>query len=203
MTSPSASLGADFWEQRYQEGTARWDLGKPAPPFVSLLDASTAPIPGRMAVLGCGRGYEAVLFASKGFEVVGFDFAPSAIASAMALAQEYGAAAEFLQRDIFELIPEFENSFDYVVEHTCFCAIAPEQRLAYVELVQSLLRAGGELVALFWAHSRLGGPPYGTTSEEIRQYFSPAFEILSLELVTDSVEMRRDEEYLGRFRVKG
>jgi methyl halide transferase len=38
-----------------------------------------------MAVLGCGRGYDALLFASHGFEVVGFDFAPMAIAQAHSL----------------------------------------------------------------------------------------------------------------------
>ncbi|MBD2103256.1 methyltransferase domain-containing protein [Leptolyngbya sp. FACHB-261] len=192
---------ATFWEPYYQQGTLRWDLGQAAPPLVELLQAAK-PKPGRAAVLGCGRGYDALLFADQGFEVVGFDFAPSAIAAATALAQAAGSSAQFLQRDIFELIPEFENQFDYVVEHTCFCAIAPEKRPDYVRLVRTLLRPQGELLGLFFTHQRPGGPPFGVTSEEIQQYFRADFEILSLTPNLNSIPARQGEEHIGQFRLK-
>ncbi len=190
-----------YWEQRYLEGTARWDLGKAAPPFLSLLTSPALPQPGRTAVLGCGRGYDALLFATHGFKVMGFDFAPSAITAAAALAQSI-SSVEFLQRDIFDLPAEFPGYFDYVVEHTCFCAIEPKQRPEYVHLVQSILRPQGEFIGLFWAHTRSDGPPYGVTTAEIRQYFETDFEILSLVPTTNSVPERQGEEYLGRFRVR-
>ncbi len=190
----------NYWEQRYQEGTSRWDLGQVAPPFVSLLDSSTAPPAGHAAVLGCGRGYDAIFFAERGFEVVGFDFAPSAIADATALARSTGSSAKFLQQDIFDLA--FSGAFNYVIEHTCFCAIEPDQRPAYVQVVRTLLQPEGELISLFWAHSRPGGPPFGVTLAAIKQYFETDFEILSLIPVADSVPERQGEEYLGRFRVK-
>ncbi|MEB3338644.1 MAG: methyltransferase domain-containing protein [Leptolyngbyaceae bacterium] len=193
---------SEFWEQRYQEGTTRWDLGQAAPTFVNWLQSPTAPPPGRLAVLGCGRGYEALLFASFGFEVMGFDFAPSAIAAATSLATSTHSSAQFLQRDIFSLTEEFAGAFDYVVEHTCFCAIAPEQRAAYVNLVSSLLRPGGELLGLFFTHARPGGPPFGSTPTEIRQYFEPKFKILALEPALDSVSSRQGEEHRGHFQVK-
>lgn len=197
-----STLSADFWEGRYQEGTARWDLGQPAPPFVDLLNSSDAPKPGRIAVLGSGKGHDALLFAAQGFEVVGFDFAPSAIRAATTAAQVQGLAAQFYQRDIFELVPEFADSFDYVLEHTCFCAILPEQRSDYVRLVKAILHPGGELIGLFWAHNRTGGPPFGVSVEELRWRFESEFEILSLEPASHSVEGRRDEEYLTRLRVR-
>lgn len=190
----------EFWEAHYQEGTTRWDLGQAAPPFVSLLDSPTAPLPDRMAVLGAGRGYDALLFAQRGFEVIGFDFAPSAIADSTALAQNSGIPAQFLQRNIFDLPAEFPNYFNYVLEHTCFCAIEPSDRPAYVKLVKSLLKPQGELIALFWAHSKSGGPPFGTTIAEIEQYFQSDFKINSLTLATNSVPERQGEEYLGRFQ---
>ena len=192
----------EYWENRYQEKTDRWDLGQAAPPFVSLLDSPRSPLPGKVAVLGCGRGYDALLFATHGFEVTGFDFAPLAIAGATALAQATGSSAKFLQRDIFDLPTEFPNYFDYVIEHTCFCAIDPSQRPAYVRLVHSILQPEGELIGLFWAHTRPGGPPFGTTPDQIQQYFEADFAILSLDRVTNSVPGRQGEEYLGRFRKK-
>lgn len=193
----------NYWEERYQEGTTRWDLGQAAPPFVSLLNSPLSPQPGRIAVLGCGRGYDALLFAAHGFEVVGFDFAPAAISSAIALAQASGNSAQFLQRDIFDLAVEFPGAFDYVVEHTCFCAIDPDKRPAYVQLVRSILKPQGELIGLFFTHSRPGGPPFGVTTKAIRQYFEAEFEILSLVPVTNSVPERQGEEHLGRFLCVG
>lgn len=192
----------EYWEDHYREGTTRWDLGKAAPPFVSLLDSPLAPSPGRIAVLGCGRGYDALLFAAHGFEVKGFDFAPSAIANATALAQSTSSRAKFLQRDIFALPSEFPNYFDYVLEHTCFCAIDPSQRPAYVKLVHDILQPQGKLIGLFWAHNRPGGPPFGTTTNQIQQLFATDFQVLALELVTNSIPERQGDEYLGRFRKK-
>lgn len=200
-TAPTADLNPDFWEERYQSGTPRWDLGQPAPPFVSLLQDDAAPPPGRMAVLGTGRGHDALLFAAQGFAVVGFDFAPSAVQDATAEATARGLSAQFVQADIFDLPAEFAHSFDYVLEHTCFCAITPAQRPAYVRAAHGLLRPQGQLIALFWAHNRPGGPPFGSTLSDIRQLFSSAFEIESLTPVTNSVASR-DSEYLGRLRAK-
>lgn len=200
--SLATGLTADFWEGRYQEGTARWDLGQPAPPFVDLLQSPAAPKPGRIAVLGSGNGHDALLFAEHGFDVVGFDFAPSAIATATATAKDRGLTAQFLQRDIFGLAEEFADAFDYVLEHTCFCAISPEQRSKYEKLVQAILRPGGELIGLFWAHEREGGPPFGVSVTELKQQFEPDFEVLSLILAANSVESRRNEEYLARLRVR-
>lgn len=200
-SSAQGIRSAEFWENRYQEGTARWDLGQAAPPFVSLLDGEDAPGAGRIAVLGAGRGQDALLFAERGFEVVGFDFAPSAIADANQLAQMRGLAARFLQRDIFRLSPEFDGQFDYVLEHTCFCAIDPSQREEYVQVVKRLLRPGGELIALFWAHDRPGGPPFGTSLAELRSRFEPTFTITAIERPGNSVEGRQNEEYRMRLKV--
>lgn len=193
---------SSYWEERYQEQTPRWDLGEAAPPFLSLLNSENKPNLGKTAVLGCGRGYDALLFAEHGFEVVGFDFAPTAIADSISLAQTTNNTAQFLQRDIFNLATEFPDYFDYVVEHTCFCAIPPERRTEYVQLVRSILRPNGELIALFFTHTRPGGPPFGSTPAEIRQYFEADFEILFLEPVLNSVPSRQGEEHIARFRVR-
>jgi SAM-dependent methyltransferase len=72
-------LTADTWGKRYREGQDRWDLGCPAPPLINLLASAQAPKAGKIAVLGCGSGQDAMLFSTAGFNVVGLDFAPSAI----------------------------------------------------------------------------------------------------------------------------
>ena len=201
-TSPSSEdrLNPEFWEHRYQEGTTRWDLGQAAPPLAHLLTQPDAPEPGRAIALGCGRGHDALLFARHGFEVLGVDYAPSAIAAATAAATAQELPAQFIQRDIFELLPEYAGQFDYVIEHTCFCALEPDLRDRYVDLAASLLKPDGKLLGLFFTHDRPSGPPYGSTPEEIRQHFERQFEIASLAPTPHSVPSRQNEEHLGIFQ---
>jgi SAM-dependent methyltransferase len=189
----------DFWEAAYQEGRYGWDLGQAAPPFFDLL-AGDAPPPGRLLVLGCGRGHDALLFARFGFTVTGVDFAPSAVAAATAAAREAGLAADFVEADLFTLGERWPGRFDYVLEHTCFCAIDPARRPDYVRVVHAVLRPGGELIALFYAHGRPGGPPYSTSEAEIRALFEPHFAISTLAPAANSVPHRQGQEMFGRCR---
>jgi len=201
--SPSPNrdrLTPEFCEGRYQEGTARWDLGQPAPPLVHYFTQPNSPQPGKVAVLGCGQGYDAVFLAQQGFEVIGVDFAPSAIAAASQLAVAADINAQFIQRDIFDLMPEFAQQFDYVVEHTCFCALEPHLRDRYVTLAHHLLKPQGQHIGLFFTHNRPGGPPFGIQPAAIRELFSPKFDILSLKPTPHSVPARLGEEHLGRFK---
>jgi methyl halide transferase len=190
------------WEQRYQNSQDRWDLGCPAPPLIGLLASAQAPTPGRIAVLGCGSGQDAMLFAEAGFEVIGFDFAPSAIERASKVAQARNLNTQFLQRNIFELEPELFGGFDYVLEHTCFCAIDPSLRSEYVQVVKNLLRPNGQLIALFYTHNKPDAPPFGVKPQAILAEFTPYFEIGSFQLAKDSIARRQGEEHLAIFKVR-
>lgn len=194
------NLTPEAWEQRYQNKGDRWNLGCPAPPFVSLLASSDAPQLGKIAVLGCGKGHDALFFAQSGYEVTGFDFAPMAISEATTMAKARGIAARFEQRDIFTLDKEFANSFDYVLEHTCFCAIDPNLRSRYVELVTNILHPGGKLIGLFYTHNRPGGPPFGIQPQEVLSYFSN-FEPILFEKAKNSISRRQGDEHLAIFKL--
>ncbi|MBN9389432.1 MAG: methyltransferase domain-containing protein [Chloroflexi bacterium] len=178
MTQESR-LDARFWEERYQDNLTPWDLGEPAPPMVDFLASPQAPTTGRVVVPGCGRGHEALLLAAHGFEVLGLDFAPSAVEYCRQQAHSRGLddRASFERHDLFRLPPSFNAAFDYAVEHTCFCAIDPSLRPNYARTIHDILKPGGKLWAVFWAHNREGGPPYRTSAEEVRHLFSPLFEI--------------------------
>ena len=195
-------LAAYSWEERYQKGQDRWDLGCPAPPFINLLSSKQRPEPGKMAVLGSGSGHDALLFSSEGFDVTGFDFAPTAIARAQATAKARNLKAQFLERNIFELEPELSHQFDYVLEHTCFCAIKPELRSHYVSVVHQLLNPKGNFIALFYTHKRPDGPPYGIKPKEVLSYFEDKFQIHVFQKAKDSIARRKGNEYLAIFQMK-
>jgi SAM-dependent methyltransferase len=195
---------AEFWEKLYQTASTGWDLGGPTPVFGHVLAGPDPPLPGKMLVPGCGRGYDALLFARAGFEVTGVDHAFSAVTAARALAEAEGTAATFLQADLFSLPARFTGTFNYVLEYTCFCAIAPTRRAEYVEVMAGLLRPGGEILALFFPVLPPGygreGPPFAVSEEELQAYFGGRFEITHLAASPHTISPRRGRELLGRLR---
>ena len=195
-------LSAEAWEKKYREGQARWDLGCPAPPLINLLASERAPKAGRLAVLGCGSGQDAMLFASAGFEVVGFDFAPTAVERARATAKARNLNVLFLQRNIFDLGADFADCFDLVLEHTCFCAIDPGLRQQYVQTAAKILRPSGCLIALFNTSNQLDRPPFGIKPKTILDLFSPYFEVILFQPATDSIASRQGREHLAIFQVR-
>lgn len=171
-------ISVDFWEGRYESGTTPWDLGGPSPHFSELLHQKPEWLkPSKMAVLGSGRGHDAVLFAQAGFDVVGFDYSSGAVERAKAL---YGDRVRFEQADIFNLPNSpWAGQFDYILEHTCFCAILPKQRGDYVRSAQALLKPKGILLGVFWEHGDTDGPPFSTTLEDVQSLFDADFNMLS------------------------
>ncbi|MDF5714063.1 MAG: methyltransferase domain-containing protein [Rhizonema sp. NSF051] len=74
-----ALIGFD-WEQRYQSLYTPWDKGEPTPGLLEFL--SNHPLSGKILVVGCGYGHDVRALSQQGRQVVGVDFAPSAIFAA-------------------------------------------------------------------------------------------------------------------------
>lgn len=177
--APSASDARqpDYWEQLYQSGQTRWDKGAPAPGLVDLL-RSHAELPrGRVVVPGCGMGHDARAWAEAGFVVTGVDFAASAIRGARALTRATGVPVEFRQSDFLSDSPE--APFDWLFEHTLFCAIPPEARAAYAKAVLRWLRPGGQFLAVHYLLCGEECPPWSVSREEVEALFQPHFELLA------------------------
>ncbi len=194
------NLDAEYWDRHYREGNTGWDLGAPAPPFVDLLSEPDTPTPGSIIVLGAGRGHDSLLFARHSFQVTALDFAESAVRETQEAARRAGLPITTARHDFFALPSEYDQSFDYVLEHTFFSAIDPARREEYVRTVRRLLRPGGLFIALFFAHGRPGGPPFTTSEDEVRALFSPHFAIERLEVPARSVKPRQGFELLALMR---
>lgn len=188
----------EYWETLYQIGKTPWDLNTYPPPLKTFLDSPYVVPSGRIAVLGCGVGHESMLLAEYGFIVTAIDFAPSAIQATTQKFKKAGILGKtgfVVQRDIFSL-QDFYGSFDYVFEHTCFCAINPRRRNLYAYTVRDLLKPKGKLIALWWTFERrVGeGPPFPSTKSEIFDIFSPFFTFDIVHVPKDSVSERKNSE---------
>jgi SAM-dependent methyltransferase len=187
---------AEYWNERYRRGEDAWDLGTPTPVFARMIEAHRL-VPGRMLVLGCGRGHDAVLFAQSGFSVTAVDFSEEVIGNARQVATAAGVTIEFLCEDLFALPPRTGSSFDYVLEYVTYCAIDPVKRADFAAMVSTVLRPGGTFIALFFpVEGRSGGPPFGVDQEEVMALFGRHFDLLVSETPVHSVRPRFGRELL-------
>ncbi len=188
------------WEEKYQTGRAYWDLGGPTPVFERLVTDLRS---GRVCIIGSGRGYDAVVFAKRGFEVTVVDFAPSAIEAAQEEARKAGVAIDARQMDLFDLPETCSGEFDYVLEQTCFCAIDPKRRREYEEVVWEILKPGGRLIGLWFPLDRMylsEGPPWSMSVTEIKSLFDERWQLEREEYPELSIKPRRGREKLMIFR---
>ena len=166
------------WEQRYQTRDMPWEKGEPSPGLVDFL-AQHANLPGEtVCVPGCGTGHDALAWAREGFRVYGYDLAPSAVQLATERSLAARASAEFRLADFLRDEPPFP--FDWLFEHTLFCAINPNERDDYVRAVLRWLKPGGNYLAVnYMICDDDEGPPFPSTREELLRRFTPQFELLA------------------------
>jgi len=188
------------WDYYYERNMDGWDLGGPTPVFKNL--ASSARFkPGRMAVFGAGRGYDAREFSLHGFNVLAVDFSSFAV-DEMKRLSDPNAPVEVLHQDLFTFPREYDSSFDYILEYVCFCAVDPTRREEYADVVKRLLKPNGLFIDLaFPLDNRRGGPPFGFSADELLSLFGKrGFKLLSREKHADSIKPRRHTEELFVFQ---
>ena len=176
---------AEFWESMYQSGETPWNKGAPVPGLVDFLAANRVEPKGRVVIPGCGFAHDVEAWAKAGFAATGYELAPSAVQ--LARARLGDCAAEILQGDF--LADQPAELFDWLFEHTLFCAINPAQREAYVAASTRWLKPGGYFLAVHYLIPDVEGPPFGTTRNEVIEAFSPHFDLIE-EWVPRSYENR-------------
>lgn len=181
------------WEALYQARDTRWDKGEPTPALVDFLrdHAELVARGGTVAVPGCGRGHDARAWAEAGLRAQGLDFAPTAVTEAKRL--HAGLAHVGFARSDFLADPP-PAAFDWLFEHTLFCAIPPGRRDDYVRAAAGWVKPGGYYLAVNYLQPQDHyGPPFGATVKELGERFSPHFELVK-HWVPRSFPSRKDRE---------
>ena len=182
------------WEEAYQRRETPWEKGKPHPALVDFLEEN-GPLKGQIFVPGCGSGHDVRALSTAENQVLGVDLASFAITKAKA--RPVVGGEQYLQADLFALPPELNGRFDWVFEHTCFCAIDPSRRSDYLAAIVRLLKPGGGLLAIFFINPDHDeeGPPHPVSKLELEKLFGPFF-ALEREWVPKRTHPGREEREL-------
>jgi SAM-dependent methyltransferase len=171
-------MPADSFESSYL-GRPPWDIGRPQPAIERL--AETGQITGLVMDAGCGTGENALYLAKRGFQVVGIDGAPTAIAKARAKAKERGISARFEVADALDL-PNTLGPFDTVIDSGLFHVFSDDERIAFREGLVRVVRLGGTYFMMCFSEREPGDwGPRRVTQNEIRSTFSSGWRVNYIE----------------------
>jgi methylase of polypeptide subunit release factors len=118
-----------FYRFGFRFGSPGWDSAEPQPELTQLVDGRR---PGRALDLGCGTGANAIYLGRQGWDVIGVDFVPEAVATAKERALKALCQARFIVGDVTHLRQVgISGPFDLLVDIGCYHAIPGGLRDAY------------------------------------------------------------------------
>lgn len=172
-------MTADRFEQAYA-GIPPWDIGGPQPAIEALADGGQ--IIGPVLDVGCGTGENALFLAGRGFDVVGVDAVPAAIAAARRKTTARGLPAQFLVHDALAL-DGLERRFGTVIDSGLFHTFDDEERRRFAASLADVLLPDGRYAMLCFSELELReGGPRRVTQGEIRAAFDrPPFRVRSIQ----------------------
>jgi SAM-dependent methyltransferase len=161
-----------------------WDTGITPPEVVEAIEGAEALKPGRALDLGCGTGTNSLYLAQHGWQVVGVDFAVTAIRKARRKAREVRLAVDFYAADVTRL-DFLQPPFDLALDIGCFHTLEAEGRVRYRDQLRRLLRPGAcFMFYAFGPHQGRFGET-GISPEGVQQLFQSDFRLLRVEGGTD------------------
>lgn len=167
------------WNQNYADGFLPWDTGTVDPMLVETLATGVAPV-GRALDVGCGTGTNAIWLAERGYDVLGVDLAPLAIARADGK-RPAGLTCRFATADFLAAPPA--TGCQLVFDRGCFHTFDdPAERATFAAHVAAALAPDGVWISLIGSTEgppRTMGPPR-RTAREVLDAIEPHLALVSL-----------------------
>lgn len=159
-----------------------WERSVPPTDLIDLVEGPEALAPARALDLGCGTGPDSIYLAQHGWDVIGVDMVPEALAAARRNAAAKGVRARFIQGDVTRLRDGVDGTFELLLDFGCFHTLPPDERGTYVDSVSAVAAPGATFLLYGFARPpRLAPMHAGISLDEVRERFSRTWEIVKAE----------------------
>ncbi len=188
-----------YTQAQGNEQAIHWADMEVNPNLVEWLDRRNIQGKDKLAlVVGCGLGDDAEELARRGFEVVAFDIAPTAIAWCRQRFPQSPVA--YVVADVFDPPTAWRGGFDFILEAYTLQVLPADVRSRAMTSIASLLAQGGTLLVICRGRSPQEPPgnlPWPLSTEELEVFKGAGLRQVHFEDYFD-----QGEPPVRRFRVE-
>jgi len=184
-------MDAQFWLDRWQHGdtaTLGFHQTRVTPLLAKYWPQLEVPAGSRVLVPLCGKTLDMVWLAEQGYQVLGVELSPVAVAqffdeqkltpsvSTSALGQHWCAGAiEILCGDIFALDAGTLAACAAAFDRAALVALPADMRARYAQHVYGNLSPSSPtlLLTIDYDQAQMSGPPFSVDDAEIQRIFAP------------------------------
>jgi 2-polyprenyl-3-methyl-5-hydroxy-6-metoxy-1,4-benzoquinol methylase len=156
-------------------------------------------------VVGCGMGDDAIELESLGFQVTAFDVSVSAIQFCKERFPQSNVA--FVQADLLDRQPQWQQKFDFVLEIFTVQALPPRYERELIQNIAGFVAPGGHLLVIAEVgreeRSFENGPPWILTSRHIDSFVSSGLGVAGKHVEKGSLGSDDTGTYVTTFRRSG
>lgn len=198
-----------FWLQSWQAGRTDFHQQRVLPLLQQHWPTLRLQEGARVLVPLAGKSLDMLWLAQRGHAVLGIELSPLAVAqflddnglqpdvhvSALGVHHRVGNI-DLVCGDVFDLDAAMLRDCGAVYDRAALVALPDGVRRRYVEHVYGLLPAGTEglLVTLEYAQQQMPGPPFSVDEAQVRQLFTPRWQVRQLERRAIAPDGRRFQE---------
>jgi len=185
----------EFWQQRWHQNQTGFHLDKVNPYLVDFWSSLNLKKNTQVLVPLCGKSLDMVWLANNSHQVLGIECSDKAIDEFFQLQdlvpdvktienfKKHGSADySILRGDFFKLDNEVLADVSAVYDRASLVALPEDMRQQYVELLIRHLPESVSvlLVTIEYDQSKMSGPPFSVSDDEVQKLYSSEFAINKL-----------------------
>ena len=203
----------EFWLARWQEHQLGWHRDDVNPLLIAHLSSLELDPDSKLFVPLCGKTLDMGYLAGERYEVLGCELSPIAVSELFDEAgvayesvpegrfvRHQGGSVTLLEGDVFDLDSSLLAGVAAVYDRGALIALPPDMRRRYVDLLMNALPQSARtlLLSLEYDQSRVGGPPFSVSEEEVHALYAERYKVTKLFTeTTEEVPPRFTDAGLG------
>lgn len=184
----------DFWLSRWKENNIPFHEAETNPLLLKYFKELSLAKDSRIFIPLCGKTLDITWLLSNGYRIAGAELVEMAVQQ---LFQELGVEPEISKvdkltlysakgidifvGDIFDLSKEILGPVDAVYDRAALVALPRETRVRYSAHLAKITNQAPQLLITFeYDQSKMAGPPFSISAEEVSQHYKDTFNLVNL-----------------------
>ncbi len=188
-------MDAKFWHQKWQKNEIAFHGNEANPLLVQYFGRLCLQKKSRIFLPLCGKTLDIAWLLSQGYRVAGAELVETAIvqlfeqlgvkpeiSEAGAMKRFSAANIDIFVGNVFDLSSELLGPVDAVYDRAALVALPKEIRVRYTEHLRNITSHAPQLVICYeYDQSRMDGPPFSISHEEINGHYQRFYDLTLLE----------------------